>query len=362
MSDKVYGVSYRSELDGLRCLGVALVLISHLPLITDAPLWNLLKELAGALRAGYLGVDIFFVLSGFLITRILLSERTLPRRWVIQTFFIKRALRIFPIFYLTVVYCWLVVDLPDNEILANTLYVSNYYYSFVDDASPLRHTWSLAVEEQFYLFWPLVILLMPLVRLNLVIILTAVGLVATSMILAYLLLPSETVKLISVRGTTFRILSLAAGALMALHLDRILLFRAWPLLILALLIFPALQAAIRTWNGVGTELILLPVFSAWSVSIFLSVLLCSRSNNLVSTIFKARLPVYIGKISYGIYLYHLVVLHQMNLRDGYREGGVALWEVAIAIGVTLGIAMLSFHLIESRLLRLKHRFKTPKAC
>lgn len=353
-------LSYRPELDGLRCLAVTLVLISHSPFIIGLPGWDGVKWAASALRAGYLGVDVFFVLSGFLITRILLSERDRPAGPVIQTFFIKRILRICPIFYLTVLYCWLVLDVPNREALANLLYVSNYYYSVVDDVSPLRHTWSLSVEEQFYLLWPFVVLLVPLARLTTVIVWGTLAIVMASAILAYLLLSFETVELLMVRGVTFRILSLAAGAFMALHLERILTLRAWPALVLALLVFPVLQAGIRLWDGPGADLILLPLFTGWSVSLFLSVLLCAEGRNIVRTVFQARITVYIGRISYGIYLYHLPILHQMNIREGYRDGGVPLWEGAIAVGVILGVAMVSFHLIESPLLRLKDRISQPK--
>lgn len=95
-------IAYRSELDGLRCFAVCLVLIAHLPFATDFQLWNGVKWFGTAIHAGYLGVDIFFVLSGFLITRILLSEREQPLGPTIRTFFFKRVLRIFPIYYLTV--------------------------------------------------------------------------------------------------------------------------------------------------------------------------------------------------------------------------------------------------------------------
>ena len=346
---------YYPELDGLRCLAVTLVLIAHLPFIIDAQLWGFIKWAQEGLRVGQLGVDLFFVLSGFLITRNLLWERDQPPGPTIRTFFLKRCLRIFPIFYLTVLYCWIVLDVPTPEILANLFYVSNYYYVVVRDPGPLRHTWSLSVEEQFYLVWPFVVLLVPLARLNAVIVCGTIAIVALSAVLAHLLMSPDTVQKLIMRGVTFRILSLAAGALVALHFERILRWPVWPPALLALLVFPVLQAGIRLWDVTGAHMIRLPILTGWSVSIFLAALLCAQSRNIVGKVLQARMPVYIGRISYGIYLYHLVVLHQLDMRQGYREGGVPLWEVLAALGLTMVVAIASFHLIESPLLRLKDR-------
>lgn len=348
-------LSYHPELDGLRCLAVCLVLVSHLPAIANVAMWDGVKLLGSAMRAGYLGVDIFFVLSGFLITRILLMDRGKQTFDVIRLFYIKRFLRIFPIFYLTVIYCWLFLSVPISETLANLFYISNYYYSVVDRASPLRHTWSLSVEEQFYLFWPFLVLLVPLARLNAVIIFGTLTTVLVSALLAYALLSADTVNLLMVRGVMFRFLSLAAGAFLALHFERVMQMKVWPMLVCAIVIFPPLQLMIRIWSGPLSELVLLFVFTGWSVAIFLSVLLCSRSDNFVRKVFQARVSVYIGQISYGIYLYHLVILHQMNLRDGYRDSAVPLWEFSLAIALTLGVSMVSFHLLEAPLLGLKSR-------
>lgn len=255
-------IRYHPELDGLRTLAVTLVLIAHLPFAAGFLPWDILKWGGAALHAGYLGVDIFFVLSGFLITRILLSDRAQPTGPTVRIFFLKRILRIFPIFYLTVLYCWVVLDIPTSEVVANLLYVSNYYYSVVDDMSPLRHTWSLSVEEQFYLFWPFVVLLVPLARLNAVIVWGTVAIVILSVVLACLLLDPETAKLLTVRGVTFRILSLAAGAYMALHLEWILNLSARIPLILALLVSPLLQVSNRLLvdPSVAMQIILRPVF------------------------------------------------------------------------------------------------------
>ena len=142
-------------LDGLRGLAVAAVVVYHL----------------GYLRGGFLGVDLFFVLSGFLISRLLVAEREATGRISLRGFWARRARRLLPALFLTVVAVlvaarevlasWRLGAVRDDA-LATLAYVANWrlvasgqsYFS--GDASPLRHAWSLAVEEQFYLLWPLV--------------------------------------------------------------------------------------------------------------------------------------------------------------------------------------------------------------
>lgn len=354
-------LTYRPELDGLRCLAVLLVLVAHAPMLSDFVAWNGVKFVGEAVHAGYLGVDIFFVLSGFLITRVLLKDREKEFGQTIKIFFLKRVLRIFPIFYLTVLYCWFVLDIPDPEAWANLFYVSNYYYSVVPGMSPLRHTWSLSVEEQFYLIMPFVVLLTPLSRLTSVMFWGTLFIVALSMLLSHLLLDPQTSQLLTIRGVTFRMLSLCAGALMAIHLDRVLKIPLWPVLVMAFLVLPLAQLGVRLWNGPGSHFIILPIFTAWSVSIFLTVLLSAERHLWLARPFQAKVPIYLGRISYGIYVYHLVIFHQMNLREGYREGGVPAWELLAAIALVLLVAAASFRFIESPLLKLKDRIGKREA-
>ena len=134
-------------LDGLRALAVLLVLWTHTPLTLQHPE---LAAWSAFVQPGYLGVDVFFVLSGFLITRILLSEKA--RAVPLWKFMLRRAVRIFPAYYLLVGLVAAFAWTPDVPWCA--LYLGNVFYPAFGHAGLLQHSWSLCVEEHFYLLWP----------------------------------------------------------------------------------------------------------------------------------------------------------------------------------------------------------------
>jgi peptidoglycan/LPS O-acetylase OafA/YrhL len=147
------GAEYMPQLDSVRALAVLGVMLWH---FWGAPFGVL----------GVLGVQLFFVLSGFLITSILLRERERFRAgirsgwFVVRQFYVRRCLRIFPLFYATLAVCWATALTDAHEGLVwHATYASNFYFARVGDyASDLAHFWTLAVEEQFYLFWPFIVL------------------------------------------------------------------------------------------------------------------------------------------------------------------------------------------------------------
>lgn len=137
---------YFAELDGLRALAAWVVVLYHLG-VPGLP--------------GSYGVVLFFVLSGFLITLLLLRERDLNGRIDFKSFYIRRSLRIMPAFYVFLLFtvCWKLLrhnPVDTTSLIAAATYTLNYYIAFVGDAnSGFSHAWSLAVEEQFYLLWPI---------------------------------------------------------------------------------------------------------------------------------------------------------------------------------------------------------------
>ncbi len=202
------------ELDGLRGIAVLMVLWVHLPMDS---LGETIEGLRQAVVPGGVGVDLFFVLSGFLITRILLVDREQGRS--LRNFLIRRFLRIFPIYYLllAILAAWMSWE----EIVACATYTSNYLFLFKSRTSLLEHTWSLAVEEHFYLLWPpVVVFLRPLVSRR-VLLLGVLPLSALTCLAALQFgdwgQDGQVLRQFLGRGSTSRFGSLGLGALLAYH-------------------------------------------------------------------------------------------------------------------------------------------------
>lgn len=145
------------SLDGLRALSITLVILGHLGGTANFPIPNDVMQFA---ELGGTGVRVFFVISGFLITTLLLDEHDRSKTISLKAFYLRRTLRIFPAYYaflLVAVFLrrWGVADSPDAAFLTSVTYTSNY---LPDRGWLLGHTWSLGVEEQFYLLWPAVVL------------------------------------------------------------------------------------------------------------------------------------------------------------------------------------------------------------
>src|SRR5690606_5368450 len=204
-------------LDGLRAIAVLTVMLYHLT--------------PGAMPGGFLGVDIFFVISGFLITSLLLSEHASTGRIRLGHFWRRRARRLLPALGVLLLVCctaaWvissdLLVGLG-QQVLGATTFSSNWLAitagrSYFDDTTPelLRNLWSLAVEEQFYLLWPLVVLLLLLVRWRwLRVTIIAVAAVASAAAMAVLFVPGTDATRVYY-GTDTHSFGLALGAVLAL--------------------------------------------------------------------------------------------------------------------------------------------------
>src|SRR6185503_19750329 len=157
--------SHVPSLDGIRGLAIAIVLVHNGTFILHGSHATLPKVAAAVAAAGWLGVQLFFVLSGFLITGILLDSRTRPQFF--RTFYTRRTLRIFPLYYAFLASALFIVPLLANvpDWHATALRNQVFYWTYTSNwANPLgyaipglSHFWSLAVEEQFYLFWPVVV-------------------------------------------------------------------------------------------------------------------------------------------------------------------------------------------------------------
>jgi peptidoglycan/LPS O-acetylase OafA/YrhL len=347
--------SFVPALDGLRAVAVLLVLWTHVPVGSFGAHHEIAK---GIVRPGYLGVDLFFVLSGFLITRILVSDRDAgaPLRW----FWARRFLRIFPIYYLLLAVLWFVERGPEWPWCA--AYLGNYRFVVAPaDASSLRHTWSLAIEEHFYLVWPLVVYAFRdqrrLARATLVLLALALATAALPLLFPERVHPELARRWIHESSTT-RATSLLAGALVALYepVVRGRLVRARWLAPLVLVASTALLLVNRRYPLPGAPLVDLVGYAAFSTGALLATLEGLSARALAASPLR-----WIGRISYGLYLYHLPIFHAFGLvqHRGDQPGEPAT--IAAAVAVSLAVAWTSYALVERPLLALQARFRVEPA-
>jgi len=352
-------------LDGLRAIAVLLVLWEHLPRgavsKTEAALYQLIQP-------GYLGVDIFFVLSGFLITRILLvdKERGVPLRY----FLMRRFLRIFPIYYLTLAVVWIVRGGPELGWCA--VYLSNFWFPFHEVASPLKHTWSLAVEEHFYLLWPLAVyLLSRRGSLRLAAFVLIPGAIAAGFIANHLYVPKgDLAAMAHARdiiqyGTMYRMLSLSAGAMLAFS-EPFFRQRAGRTLLFALLLgglgyWAVWLAGYRPLFGsrkwIWIPAVWLVGFAAISTAWVLVGLALDRLGNGAQVLLSNRPMRFVGRISYGLYLYHFPIYFALGMLRPPGSAAATTQELLTVVGLTFATATVSFYLVERPILRFQERFR-----
>ncbi|MFC4243711.1 acyltransferase family protein [Gryllotalpicola reticulitermitis] len=346
---------YRPELDGMRALAVLAVVASHLALPYAA--------------GGWMGVDVFFVLSGYLITSLLLTEQDRFGSISLGRFYSRRVLRLYPALIAVIL-----LGVPFFHVLAESgslehygeaaaisgLYLSDFAAGFghLGTLGDLGATWSLAVEEHFYLLWPPVLILLLRHRRN-VLGWTAVagGVSLASLIaLSYLASPdgiSDTAYYLP----SSRFSTLLLGCVMAVMLHRgariPLLERAWAGAGLSLAIVALVLAAnhFGRYPNFAWEAPAIGIFSAalvWHVT--------TANRSPVSALLSLRPFVWLGRRSYGIYLYHVPVLLILQLMVfSHLPVGRIVFSIAAYVAA-IGIAALSYRFIELPFLRLKKRF------
>lgn len=346
--------AYIPELDALRAIAVTAVAFSHW-----AP-----QELLLNIPWGNMGVQLFFVLSGFLITGILLDARTeiaspAERMAIIRSFFVRRALRIFPIYYITILLAALIDVLPFREMMFwNLFYLSNIFFFLRQDfLGSASHLWTLAVEEQFYILWPWAMLFLP--RRLLSYFMTAVILVAIIFELgAAVFFPQ--VQLIGVLPIT-AFGALAAGGMLALYDSNSAMREKY----ISLCLTVAVPAFIVGIVAIAAGIEFKPIWVAYHFSaIFTFVWIIARASEGFSGVAGALLSnkalVSIGKVSYGIYLFHNLAqyvvfkLAAFGFLPGFLTWGIGDFVVKTAI--TVGGAYLSWFVVERPIQRLKSYF------
>jgi peptidoglycan/LPS O-acetylase OafA/YrhL len=357
---------YIVQLDGIRCLAVSLVLLGHLSPLT--------------LPVGELGVNLFFVLSGFLISRILMQSaeqsKGKPRGFAtyLRKFFIRRTLRIFPIYYLCIAVLYVVGEESVRDYWPWLVtYTTNLYIAVTSSyMGSAGHLWSLAVEEQVYLFFPF--LLFFVARKRLLSVFGVMG--AVSIVLRAYFYFSGKAWIVPYVTVLTCLDCFSLGGLMAfLQLYRKevsnKLFSKSTLVIVSL----SAWLLVYCWSHYGIEekynlvKIVLDRLSGAVFGFFLIGRAVVGYSGFMGGLFGNPVSVYLGRISYGIYLYHGFVISQFHKSDThiavramkkvYRTfpvfEGSGLFFAAVVVVSTVAIASISWFLIERPINRLKDR-------
>ncbi|MBJ6144628.1 acyltransferase [Hymenobacter sp. BT559] len=365
------------SLEALRFFAFFKVFLLHLPLAIPSPVLSYLK------RGGGIGVQFFFVLSGFLITYLLVADKLTRGQVDIRRFFIRRSLRIWPLFYAMVGLAFLLPDawadrwglhmvgggyVPDWRF--SFTFLENYKMLLADNSprtTPLPVFWSLCIEEHFYLVWMLLVFLLPVRRLPWFL-LACLPLACLFRYLEPLALPTNTQ--VETNDLLTHLDVFAVGGLLGYWVAtdypgfsaRV---NSWPLplrygimsvvLVAVLFQVDVLPYVPRSLFNVFRPLLIATLFSAL-IALFLPAHSAIR--------LKSRVLAYLGTISYGLYVFHIVVIHvafqycllyHITL-DTWGKGTVMF---LVTFGGSVVLSSLSFHYFEQPFLRLRDRLARP---
>lgn len=351
------GQRYFASLDGVRCLSIGAVLWHHSPAFYPG------TEPLMLLNRGFLGVDLFFVLSGFLITTLLLREEARNGRISISGFYRRRALRILPAYFLlvsmlSIYYIWIKGEVQYGPLVP-------YYYLFLanfltDDIPLLAPTWSLSVEEQYYMVWPLIILLsLFFARMRGWLLFLAIGFCAAAQQWGIWPGPlNGEHALWALPGGAYEAILL--GSLLAVVLNArrgfvwlwYLLHRRWTpvaIFIALLVMLEALPGSLIGWPQLLVHA---------TMTLFLASVV-QREDHVLRPVLSFIPVARIGAISYGIYLYHLIGLDFTRRALGWagiiESDGPVVTISLIYVSVTIVMAEISFRTYERFFLSLKGR-------
>ena len=321
---------YRGDIDGLRSIAVISVIVFHL----------------GYLPNGFLGVDVFFVISGYLITKIIFTQCA-ERQFSLINFYLRRTRRIIPLVCavdIVVLMVGMIVMLPNDleklaqSIIATNLFSNNIlqlittgnYWDVINEYKPMMHTWSLGLEEQYYLLYPLIFL--PLGRGHVKILLSFIGVMTViSLVLCFLGFPERTVFYL----LPFRFFELSLGGIAAVLLGERVIKHRFTLLPLLLLIL-VLTTNIYTLSAHVKSLI--------TVVLTLVVLVSNNKADKVATaLLENRLMIGVGLISFSLYMWHQPVL---SFARYFMFEHIGPWQILLLLVSIIGISILSYYLVE----------------
>ena len=353
-------LEYSKQLDGLRFFAIVMVMIAHWLQ------WDFYNPIFQKAPYGH-GVTLFFVLSGFLITRILLvyknkyEEDGIPKIKFIKNFYIRRVLRIFPIYYLTLILLYSINYKNTHEVAPWLFsYTSNIYQSihqiFIGD---FNHFWSLAVEEQFYLLWPwLIVFIKPKHLVKVILFSITISLLTKAYIFFYM---NNWMANSYFTFSCFHALGLGALiAYISLYKQQLAAILKKPLLVWSVIMlylvvyyFLAIRSEVSIYKSIVDEFF-------FAVTAAFIILRASQNGFrfLPKLILENKFVVYSGRISYGIYVFHLfmpglfyTVTQYMKL---YTTNKYTLFVLLYLF--TFLVAHISWKLIEKPISKLNKYF------
>jgi peptidoglycan/LPS O-acetylase OafA/YrhL len=349
------------KIDGLRFIAIALVLIHHFS-----------YSIGRSFTIGYYGVDLFFVISGFLITSILYYSKG-NFKCSYKNFIGRRTLRIFPIYYLTVFILFILnLEVVRNYLITILTYTFNYTIAFKSlPLTPVSHFWSLCVEEQFYLFWPFIVL--PLRNNYRYLLWTIVIIVIFSfsqLVIGYIswMNPYYYLHLFTRMG------SIGLGALAAI----LVITNNLPINLLKDKFFEYLMFGILIYSFFDDSQLKYLAFSLCSFYFVLKSVHSGFNLRFINSILENKTIRYIGTISYGIYIYHLPLGYYIskylfdpiysnndfwNFFDYHHLSFLRIfywhkWLIQIPLysALSIFIAYISYKTIELPILKLKNQY------
>lgn len=345
-------ISYIPILDGLRGFAVILVLLGHLPRVGDNVFSTIIWKIPQFLHFAFMGVDIFFCLSGFLITRILLHSLE-KGTFSFKNFWIKRIFRIFPIYYLTVFLVYFFID--KSHIQSLLFYYSNFDFAFNKDIHPMRHTWSLAVEEHYYLFVPIIIYFLSK-RFLLKFFLYIIPVFVLSQVIYLALYHPYDIKILD-KISSIRFLTLGFGSFLALKEAELKKFTKYKKTAYFIILFLFIAGPLLRFLNLPVFYIIGRfIFSGIISILFLSILVSNHyfnKNCITQDFFSSRVLKFFGKISYGIYLYHLPILFLFGVSHMQNYEFVSLSKFILILSTIIIVSMISYEIIEKPMLKLK---------
>ena len=377
-------LNHITELDGTRGIAVLLVMIFHfvhLPLVSNSKAdWLFIQ----AFHAGWIGVDLFFVLSGFLITRILIHDKAVQKfSRYLRTFYEKRSLRIFPLYYAYLIFIFFIffplavghLDQSEQAKLISAKHDQLWFWLYVSNikqvlngrffGASVGHLWSLSIEEQFYLFWPFIIYFASIKNIKRI----SIFILFFAPVLRLILWLAGMVPSSIYVFTFARMDALAMGALVAVLSIQNVTFKFNKLIIFILL---SLSLSLVIIYSFGIRYDSHPMIFVLGYSLLaltfggLIFLFQSPYSFWGRSVFKSKFLVFMGKYSYAIYLFHPMVRNAMLHLLGQPKiffGNQMIWDISFIVvcsSISVGLALLSWNFFEKWFLKLKNKIKIPE--